>query len=49
MEDYLLDLIYKEMYNKCESLEEKKEYLQYIIDELEDVINDINNNPWEYE
>lgn len=48
MEDYLLDLIYKEMY-KCESSEEKKEYLQHIIDELENVINDINNNPWEYE
>lgn len=48
MEDYLLDLIYKEMY-KRESAQEKKEYLQNIIDKLEDVIKDINYNPWEYE
>lgn len=48
MENYILDLIYKEIY-KCELLEEKEEYLRHIIDKLEDVINDMNYRPWDYE
>lgn len=44
----VLKMIHFDMNERCNSYEEKINYLEFLINELEEIITDINIFPWDY-